>query len=68
MVFEAVVADVLNGLLDAWPTVSFGSYPVLDNPDYKVRITIESRDEDAVAGALSAVTAGFDADEIVRIV
>lgn len=65
---EGFVARVLNVLTERYPAVAFGSYPVLDNEEYDVRITIESRDPEAVARACDEVVAGFEADAVVRVV
>lgn len=40
---EGVIASLLNGLLADFPELLLGSYPVLDNPDYKVKVTLESK-------------------------
>lgn len=65
---EGFVARVLNALTERFPGVAFGSYPVLDDPEYEVRITVESRDEAVVLEATGAVVAGFEVDAIVRVV
>ena len=43
---EGVIAAILNSLLESFPDLLLGSYPVLDNPDYKVKVTLESKDQD----------------------
>lgn len=43
---EGVIAAILNSLLESFPDLLLGSYPVLDNPDYKVKVTLESKDRD----------------------
>ena len=40
---EGVIAGTLNELLQRFPDILLGSYPVLDNPDYKVKVTVESK-------------------------
>jgi molybdenum cofactor synthesis domain-containing protein len=42
---EGVIASLLNDLLAEFPELLLGSYPVLDNPDYKVKVTLESKDQ-----------------------
>jgi len=39
-----VIASILNNLLAGFPELLLGSYPVLDNSDYKVKVTLESKD------------------------
>lgn len=41
---EGVIAPILNDLLTSFPELLLGSYPVLDNPEYKVKVTLESKD------------------------
>ncbi|HKX49498.1 MAG TPA: competence/damage-inducible protein A, partial [Candidatus Binatia bacterium] len=40
---EGVIASALNELLAKFPHLLLGSYPVLDLPDYKVKVTLESK-------------------------
>ena len=35
---------MLNDLLVKFPELMLGSYPVLDLPEYKVKVTLESKD------------------------
>ena len=37
---EGVIAQTLNDLLKEFPNVMLGSYPTLDNPDFKVKVTV----------------------------
>lgn len=41
---EGVIASILTSLLTNFPELLLGSYPVLDNPEYKVKVTLESKD------------------------
>ena len=56
---EGVIAGTLNELLERFPDILLGSYPVLDNPDYKVKVTVESKSGEyldrAVAGLLEKI-------------
>ncbi|HYB41417.1 MAG TPA: molybdopterin-binding protein [Candidatus Methylomirabilis sp.] len=56
---EASLADHLNALLARHPHLSLGSYPEFFNPEYKVKVTLESKDpayvEQAVADFLQAL-------------
>src|SRR6266849_1335237 len=49
---EATLADYLNRLLVDFPLLLLGSYPEFSNPEYKVKVTLESRDEAYLEGAL----------------
>ena len=41
---EGVIATMLNEVLAKFPQILLGSYPVLDVPEYKVKVTFESKD------------------------
>jgi molybdenum cofactor synthesis domain-containing protein len=41
---EGRVAPALHRVLDRFPELLLGSYPYLDNPDYSIKITLESKD------------------------
>ena len=43
---EGLIAETLNDLLVKYPKILLGSYPVLDNPDYKVKVTVESKNRE----------------------
>src|SRR5918996_2252333 len=49
---EGVIAAMLNDLLAKFPQLLLGSYPVLDTPEYKVKVTLESKDSDYLERAL----------------
>ncbi len=51
---EGVIASLMNDLLLKYPQLLLGSYPVLDIPDYKVKVTLESKDSDYLDQALQA--------------
>ncbi len=63
---ESDIAAVLNKIVDSHSEVSFGSYPVLDNPQYKIIITAESRNEDALKKAATDLLAKLPEHIIVR--
>lgn len=42
--YESVVAGFLNETLRAFPDLMLGSYPRNDDPEYRVKITLESKD------------------------
>ena len=41
---EGMLAEHLNELLTDFPLLLLGSYPEFSNPEYKVKVTLESRD------------------------
>lgn len=64
---EGVIASALNDLLAKFPNLLLGSYPVLDLADYKVKVTLESKDSDYLEGALKTLLASLPQDAVHRI-
>ena len=64
---EGVIATMLNDLLVKFPELMLGSYPVLDLPDYKVKVTLESKDSNYLDQALQTFTASLPKDAVHRI-
>jgi len=49
---EGVIAELMNDLLAKYPALLLGSYPVLDVPEYRVKVTLESKDSTYLNQAL----------------
>ena len=64
---EGVLADHLNAIVRAYPDLLCGSYPEFSNPEYKVKITLESRDAAFLDRALAELLARLPADSVVRV-
>ncbi len=64
---EGTLADHLTGLLRDFPGLLVGSYPELGRPDYRVKVTLESRDAACVEGALEALLARLPAGAVVKV-
>lgn len=64
--FESAIAAPLMQTLAQFPALLLGSYPQLDDPEYRVRITLESKDEAYVERALAALLALLPPDAVVR--
>ena len=64
---EGIIAAMLNDLLVKYPQIMLGSYPVLDLPDYKVKVTLESKDATYLEQALQAFVASLPKDGVLRI-
>lgn len=64
---EGVIAAVLNDLLVKFPEIMLGSYPVLDLPEYKVKVTLESKDAPYLDQALQTFVASLPKDAVQRI-
>ena len=52
-VAESALAPYLNDLLAAFPALLLGSYPEFSNPEYRVKVTLESRDAAYLEDALN---------------
>jgi molybdenum cofactor synthesis domain-containing protein len=64
---EGSIADHLNALVRAYPELLCGSYPEFSNPEYKVKITLESRDLAFLDRALAELLKRLPADSVVRV-
>lgn len=49
---EGAIAEFLNETLREFPDLMLGSYPKLGNPEYSVKLTLESKNEEYVDRAL----------------
>jgi molybdenum cofactor synthesis domain-containing protein len=64
---EGALATHLNGLLAAFPSLLLGSYPEFSNPEYRVKVTLESRDEVYLQQALDVFLARLPAGAVVKV-
>jgi hypothetical protein len=64
---EGVIAGVLNDVLAKFPQILLGSYPVLDVPDYKVKVTLESKDANYLDQALQNLLSSLPDGGVYRI-
>ena len=64
---EGALAAYLNALLEAYPLLLLGSYPEFSNPEYQVKVTLESRDRAYLEQALGEFLARLPADAVVRV-
>jgi molybdenum cofactor synthesis domain-containing protein len=53
--FEHEIADALNDLLEEFPKLMLGSYPKIREENFKVLLTLESRDADYAQRALDSL-------------
>jgi molybdenum cofactor synthesis domain-containing protein len=63
---EFAIADHLTEVAKNYSQVSIGSYPVFDRTDYKVKVTIESKNKEATLSAFNALVALFDENQLVK--
>jgi|SRR5579862_3795362 len=63
---ESTLALYLNDTLAAFPLVQVGSYPTLNEPDYQVRVTLESKNQQYVNQAFDHLVAQLPPEMVVR--
>lgn len=63
---ESEIAESLNQTMSEFPELMLGSYPKIGNPEYRVKLTIESKDEGYAQRAFDRLMALLTADAIVR--
>jgi molybdopterin-biosynthesis enzyme MoeA-like protein len=63
---ESAIAGFLDETLAAFPFLQLGSYPKLGDPEYRVRVTLESKDERYVNEALEHLVSRVPPGMIVR--
>jgi len=64
---ESDIAETLNAVVAESRDVSFGSYPVLGNPEYRIIVTAESKSEEALNRASEKLLRRIPGDIIVRV-
>jgi molybdenum cofactor synthesis domain-containing protein len=64
---EGSLAEHLNGLLREYPSLMLGSYPEFSNPEYRVKVTLESRDREYLDQALAALLTRLPAGALVKV-
>jgi molybdopterin-biosynthesis enzyme MoeA-like protein len=64
---EGTLADHLNELLRRHPELMLGSYPEFFNAEYKVKVTLESKDRKYVERAVEDFLQRLPAAAVVRV-
>lgn len=64
---EGIIAKMLNDVLAQFPELLLGSYPVLEVPEYKVKVTFESKDPEYLQRALQSFLSSLPDGAIHRI-
>lgn len=63
---EGTIAEFLDDTLREFPDLMLGSYPKIDNPEYMVKVTLESKDVAYVERALQHLLRVLPAGSVVR--
>ncbi|MGE5303170.1 MAG: competence/damage-inducible protein A [Alphaproteobacteria bacterium] len=64
---EGLIAKMLNDVLAQFPELLLGSYPVLEIPEYKVKVTFESKDPEYLQRALQSFLGSLPDGAIHRV-
>ncbi|MCI0336050.1 MAG: molybdopterin-binding protein [Acidobacteria bacterium] len=63
---EFDLAENLRTVADSHPQVAIGSYPSFSSKEYRVKLTLESKDADAIEAAVKELMAVLDREKFVR--
>ncbi len=64
---ESALAEHLNATLAAYPRLMLGSYPKIGNPQYRVKLTLESKDRDYLERAFRHLLELIPGDAVVKV-
>ena len=64
---EGTLAEHLNAMLRGFPSSSAARTRSSPNPEYKVRVTLESKERDYLEAALQDLLGRLPADAVVRV-
>jgi FAD synthetase len=64
---EGAIAEHLNVCLAKFPLLMLGSYPRIGNPEYRVKLTLESKDADYLERAFRYLMELLPGDAVVKI-
>src|SRR5262245_25759607 len=65
---EGSIAEHLNATMAKFPELLLGSYPKLGDPEYAVKLTLESKDQAYVEAALAHLLSLLPTEAVVRVV
>jgi molybdenum cofactor synthesis domain-containing protein len=64
---EGTIAGPLNACLKDYPDLMLGSYPRIGHPEYRVKVTLESKDRGYLDSAFARLMELLPRDAVVRI-
>jgi molybdenum cofactor synthesis domain-containing protein len=64
---ESMIAEHLNTCLKDFPDLMLGSYPRIGDPEYRVKLTLESKDRGYLDGAFNRLMELLPPDAVVKI-
>jgi molybdopterin-biosynthesis enzyme MoeA-like protein len=63
---EGVIAEHLNDCMRNFPELMLGSYPRIGDPDYRVKLTLESKNADYLERAFSHLMRLLPTEAVVK--
>ena len=63
---EGTIAEDLNDCMRNFPELMLGSYPRIGNPEYRVKLTLESKDAEYLDRAFSHLMGLLPAEAVVK--
>jgi hypothetical protein len=63
---EGRIAGLLDACLERFPQLLLGSYPKIGNAEYRVKVTLESKDRDYVEDAFCYLLELLPTDMIIK--
>jgi molybdopterin-biosynthesis enzyme MoeA-like protein len=63
---EGKIASLLDACLERFPKLMLGSYPKIGNAEYRVKVTLESKDRDYLEDAFRYLLELLPADVIIK--
>jgi molybdenum cofactor synthesis domain-containing protein len=64
---EGLIAEHLNACLRSYPALLLGSYPRIGNPEYRVKLTLESKDRQYVESAFAHLIEMLPREIVVKV-
>jgi molybdopterin-biosynthesis enzyme MoeA-like protein len=64
---ESDFSHLLDQLVQEYPDLQLGSYPEVGNPEYRVKLTLESKDEAYLTQALDRLLHLLPSDYVRRV-
>lgn len=64
---EGVIAEHLNACMTEFPELMLGSYPRIGNPEYRVKLTLESKNAEYLDRAFNHLLSLLPKDKVVKI-
>ena len=64
---ESSLAEHLNATLSIYPQLMLGSYPKIGNPEYRVKLTLESKDPEYLERAFRHLLDLIPGDAVVKV-